>query len=126
MHQSAVRRDPAPRIVQIISILDIIKPPSYDDFKEIYCACPASSIPSLACSSRLLHHHAVIQELMQTDLHRVIRTQQLTDDHCQVRLSPFVSLHTAISLMSPSFLHSAAAFVFALTDGILIDPYRLA
>lgn len=27
---------------------------------------------------------AVIQELMQTDLHRVIRTQQLTDDHCQV------------------------------------------
>lgn len=29
---------------------------------------------------------AVIQELMQTDLHRVIRTQQLTDDHCQVRL----------------------------------------
>jgi mitogen-activated protein kinase 1/3 len=26
----------------------------------------------------------VIQELMQTDLHRVIRTQKLTDDHCQV------------------------------------------
>jgi serine/threonine protein kinase len=25
----------------------------------------------------------VIQELMQTDLHRVIRTQTLTDDHCQ-------------------------------------------
>ncbi|KAI8995496.1 mitogen activated protein kinase [Trametes punicea] len=45
----------------IISILDIIKPPSYDEFKEIY----------------------FIQELMQTDLHRVIRTQQLTDDHCQ-------------------------------------------
>ncbi|CDO72373.1 hypothetical protein BN946_scf184977.g72 [Trametes cinnabarina] len=45
----------------IISILDIVKPTSYDDFKEIY----------------------FIQELMQTDLHRVIRTQQLTDDHCQ-------------------------------------------
>jgi len=45
----------------IISILDIIKPPSIDDFKEIY----------------------FVQELMQTDLHRVIRTQQLTDDHCQ-------------------------------------------
>lgn len=28
----------------------------------------------------------VIQELMQTDLHRVIRTQHLTDDHCQVCL----------------------------------------
>lgn len=25
----------------------------------------------------------VIQELMETDLHRVIRTQNLTDDHCQ-------------------------------------------
>ena len=32
----------------------------------------------------------VIQELMQTDLHRVIRTQQLTDDHCQVRIGSFI------------------------------------
>ncbi|PSR85841.1 hypothetical protein PHLCEN_2v5317 [Hermanssonia centrifuga] len=46
----------------IICILDIIKPPTLDAFTEIY----------------------FIQELMQTDLHRVIRTQQLTDDHCQV------------------------------------------
>lgn len=45
----------------IISILDIIKPPTLDDFTEIY----------------------FIQELMQTDLHRVIRTQPLTEDHCQ-------------------------------------------
>ncbi|THH26588.1 hypothetical protein EUX98_g7600 [Antrodiella citrinella] len=45
----------------IICILDIVKPPTLDEFKEIY----------------------FIQELMQTDLHRVIRTQQLTDDHCQ-------------------------------------------
>lgn len=30
---------------------------------------------------------SVIQELMQTDLHRVIRTQHLTDDHCQVKIS---------------------------------------
>ncbi|KAJ8597006.1 CMGC MAPK protein kinase [Rhizopogon salebrosus TDB-379] len=45
----------------IISILDITKPPSLDEFKEVY----------------------FIQELMQTDLHRVIRTQNLTDDHCQ-------------------------------------------
>ena len=33
---------------------------------------------------------SVIQELMQTDLHRVIRTQKLTDDHCQVRAQAFV------------------------------------
>ena len=45
----------------IISILDILKPPSLDDFKEVY----------------------LVQELMETDLHRVIRTQQLSDDHCQ-------------------------------------------
>ncbi|KAH7883712.1 CMGC MAPK protein kinase [Phlebopus sp. FC_14] len=45
----------------IISILDIVQPPSLEDFKEVY----------------------FVQELMQTDLHRVIRTQRLSDDHCQ-------------------------------------------
>jgi len=45
----------------IVSILDIIKPESLDSFKELY----------------------FIQELMQTDLHKVIRTQQLSDDHAQ-------------------------------------------
>ena len=45
----------------IISILDILCPPSLDDFKEVY----------------------LVQELMETDLHRVIRTQELSDDHCQ-------------------------------------------
>ncbi|EJD04172.1 CMGC/MAPK protein kinase [Fomitiporia mediterranea MF3/22] len=45
----------------IISILDIIKPPSLDDFKEVY----------------------FVQELMQADLHQIIRTQHLTDDHCE-------------------------------------------
>ena len=43
--------------------------------------------------------YAVIQELMQTDLHRVIRTQQLTDDHCQVSSLAAVSLCTACSLI---------------------------
>jgi len=45
----------------IISVLDIIKPPSLDAFKEVY----------------------LIQELMETDMHRVIRTQDLSDDHAQ-------------------------------------------
>ncbi|KAG8990632.1 MAP kinase Pmk1 [Tulasnella sp. JGI-2019a] len=45
----------------IISILDIIKPPSIEQFKEVY----------------------LIQELMETDMHRVIRTQDLSDDHAQ-------------------------------------------
>lgn len=45
----------------IISILDIVKPPNYDSFSEVY----------------------LIQELMETDLHRVIRTQDLSDDHSE-------------------------------------------
>lgn len=46
---------------QLITILDICKPKSFDEFKEVY----------------------VVQELLETDLHRVIRTQDLSDDHCQ-------------------------------------------
>ncbi|KAJ4486394.1 CMGC/MAPK protein kinase [Lentinula aciculospora] len=45
----------------IVTLLDIIKPKSIESFDAIY----------------------FIQELMQTDLHRVIRTQCLTDDHCK-------------------------------------------
>ena len=45
----------------IIAILDILRPPSLQDFTEVY----------------------LVQELMETDLHRVIRTQDLSDDHCQ-------------------------------------------
>ncbi|KAJ3759601.1 putative MAP kinase [Lentinula raphanica] len=45
----------------IVTILDIIKPKSLESFDAVY----------------------FIQELMQTDLHRVIRTQCLTDDHCK-------------------------------------------
>jgi mitogen-activated protein kinase 1/3 len=46
---------------QLITILDICKPKSFEEFKEVY----------------------VVQELLETDLHRVIRTQDLSDDHCQ-------------------------------------------
>jgi mitogen-activated protein kinase 1/3 len=50
-----------PSLSQIITILDIVQPSSFDSFKEVY----------------------LVQELMETDLHRVIRTQDLSDDHCQ-------------------------------------------
>lgn len=44
-------------------------------------------IVSTAFCSLLFHVRntcsLVIQELMETDLHRVIRTQELSDDHCQ-------------------------------------------
>ncbi|ORY92926.1 Pkinase-domain-containing protein [Leucosporidium creatinivorum] len=61
----------------IISIVDIIKPTSLDLFKEVY----------------------LIQELMETDLHRVIRTQNLSDDHVQYfayqTLRAIKALHSA-------------------------------
>ncbi|TFY57897.1 hypothetical protein EVG20_g8365 [Dentipellis fragilis] len=64
-------------ILQIISILDIIKPASLEAFKEVY----------------------LIQELMETDMHRVIRTQDLSDDHAQYfvyqTLRALKALHSA-------------------------------
>ncbi|KAH8078311.1 kinase-like domain-containing protein [Filobasidium floriforme] len=61
----------------IIAILDILRPRDLDSFKEVY----------------------LIQELMETDLHRVIRTQELSDDHCQYFIYQTIrglkALHTA-------------------------------
>ncbi|THU91747.1 CMGC/MAPK protein kinase [Dendrothele bispora CBS 962.96] len=65
----------------IVSILDIIKPDTLDSFKEIY----------------------FIQELMQTDLHRVIRTQSLTDDHCQYFI--YQTLRALKSIHSADIIH---------------------
>ncbi|KAJ7504689.1 kinase-like domain-containing protein [Mycena galericulata] len=45
----------------IVSILDVLKPPSLDSFRELY----------------------VVRELMAIDLHSIIRSQDLTDEHCQ-------------------------------------------
>lgn len=48
---------------QVIAIKDIIRPPKKDTFNDVY----------------------IVYELMDTDLHQIIRSdQQLTDDHCQV------------------------------------------
>ncbi|KAJ1978398.1 mitogen activated protein kinase [Dimargaris verticillata] len=45
----------------IISIFDLVRPPCVEAFTEVY----------------------LIQEYMETDMHRVIRCQTLSDDHCQ-------------------------------------------
>lgn len=65
----------------IISILDIQIPYSFDTFKEVY----------------------LIQELMETDLHRVIRTQRLSDDHCQYFV--YQTLRALKALHSANVLH---------------------
>ncbi|TCD60774.1 MAP kinase Pmk1 [Steccherinum ochraceum] len=65
----------------IIAILDILRPPSLDEFKEVY----------------------LVQELMETDLHRVIRTQILSDDHCQYFI--YQTLRALKALHSADVLH---------------------
>ncbi len=65
----------------IISILDIQKPASYNGFNEVY----------------------IIQELMETDMHRVIRTQKLSDDHCQYFI--YQTLRALKAMHSANVLH---------------------
>ena len=86
--------------MQIISILDIIKPPSIEAFKEVYCDYPLKFI-SLLCPTH--EFRAVIQELMETDMHRVIRTQDLSDDHAQYFI--YQTLRALKALHSADVIH---------------------
>jgi mitogen-activated protein kinase 1/3 len=85
--------------VQIISILDIIKPPSFEAFKEVYRAYSKSWYCSISPIAWPICLSVVIQELMETDMHRVIRTQDLSDDHAQYfvyqTLRALKALHSA-------------------------------
>lgn len=65
----------------IVSILAIQRPVNYELFNEIY----------------------LIQELMETDLHRVIRTQKLSDDHIQYFI--YQTLRALKCLHSANVLH---------------------
>ncbi|KAK9479909.1 kinase-like domain-containing protein [Lipomyces japonicus] len=65
----------------IISILDIQRPSSYETFTEVY----------------------LVQELMETDMHRVIRTQTLSDDHCQYFI--YQTLRALKAMHSANVLH---------------------
>lgn len=49
--------------MQVIVLKDIIRPPQMENFNDVY----------------------IVYELMDTDLHQIIRSNQpLTDDHCRV------------------------------------------
>ncbi|KAI9593563.1 kinase-like domain-containing protein [Syncephalis fuscata] len=65
----------------VISILDIVRPETYESFTEVY----------------------LVQELMETDMHRVIRTQDLSDDHCQYFI--YQTLRALKCMHSASVLH---------------------
>lgn len=57
-------------IVQVIAVKDIIKPPQRENFNDVY----------------------IVYELMDTDLHQIIRSNQpLTDDHCRVCTNLYVA-----------------------------------
>ncbi|GAA6049619.1 hypothetical protein JCM3770_005038 [Rhodotorula araucariae] len=65
----------------LITIVDLIKPESFDAFQEVY----------------------FIQELMETDLYRVIRTQTLSDDHVQYFV--YQTLRALKALHSANIIH---------------------
>jgi len=85
---------------KIISILDIVKPPSLEAFTEVYRKLPFSS-----CTFHNFDRHTsvVIQELMETDMHRVIRTQDLSDDHAQYFI--YQTLRALKALHSADVIH---------------------
>jgi mitogen-activated protein kinase 1/3 len=82
---------------QIISILDIIKPPSLEAFKEVYRAY------TMLGKLKGANEPSVIQELMETDMHRVIRTQDLSDDHAQYFI--YQTLRALKALHSADVIH---------------------
>ncbi|BGP39849.1 mitogen activated protein kinase [Rhodotorula kratochvilovae] len=65
----------------LITVVDLIKPASFDSFQEVY----------------------FIQELMETDLYRVIRTQTLSDDHVQYFI--YQTLRALKALHSANIIH---------------------
>jgi len=57
--------------MQVIALKDIIRPPQKENFNDVY----------------------IVYELMDTDLHQIIRSNQpLTDDHCRVSTAPIFFL----------------------------------
>lgn len=65
------------QLLQVIAIKDIIRPPQKENFNDVY----------------------IVYELMDTDLHQIIRSNQpLADDHCRVWLHYSPSLNCSYFL----------------------------
>jgi hypothetical protein len=89
--------------IQILAIKDLIRPPRRDDFKDVY----------------------IVTELMDTDLHQIIRSNQsLTDDHCQVCCLLLVLLYSMkIVLVETSFV--VASLDLSIYTCFLVHNYVL-
>lgn len=83
----------------IISILDIQKPRNYESFSEVYLI----QVGHTARAPLQKHGANSLQELMETDMHRVIRTQDLSDDHCQYFI--YQTLRALKAMHSANVLH---------------------
>jgi mitogen-activated protein kinase 1/3 len=81
----------------IISILDIQKPRSLETFTEVYLI-QVRNVCSYSKASLIIS-----KELMETDMHRVIRTQELSDDHCQYFI--YQTLRALKAMHSANVLH---------------------
>jgi mitogen-activated protein kinase 1/3 len=82
----------------IISILDIQKPRNYETFTEVYLIqVRGLYFPNIGVML------TESQELMETDMHRVIRTQELSDDHCQYFI--YQTLRALKAMHSANVLH---------------------
>ncbi|EFE38234.1 hypothetical protein TRV_07105 [Trichophyton verrucosum HKI 0517] len=85
----------------IISILDIQKPRNFESFTEVYLIqVRVIQYGSYRCMNRI---NTLSQELMETDMHRVIRTQDLSDDHCQYFI--YQTLRALKAMHSANVLH---------------------
>jgi mitogen-activated protein kinase 1/3 len=86
----------------IISILDIQRPRNYEGFNEVYLIQVRRSLPSDKMRMYGIFTNSM-QELMETDMHRVIRTQDLSDDHCQYFI--YQTLRALKAMHSANVLH---------------------
>ncbi|RWR87835.1 mitogen-activated protein kinase 2 isoform X1 [Cinnamomum micranthum f. kanehirae] len=78
----------------VIAIKDIIRPPQRENFNDVY----------------------IVYELMDTDLHQIIRSNQpLTDDHCQWKN---VITYPDLFFDSPSSTNNVKYFLYQLLRGL--------
>lgn len=94
--------------VQIVKVKDIIPPMDKEKFNDVY----------------------IVYELMDTDLHQIIRSKQaLTDDHCQVnKLDPFSSV--IVVVYTVKWVYTSQAFIALgeksfMNSGFMLLFYRI-
>lgn len=80
----------------IISILDLLRPESYEAFKEVYLVQELMEtdvrVALLFKPPPKKKEHEMLILIHKIQMHRVIRTQDLSDDHCQYLFGSLIGL----------------------------------